>query len=258
MPEGAAINLMAAMQNVAHLLPGYLMDLGNRMSEASRGGGSAGGAGAQSAEAAGGNAQGASSAVAGSHAELLAAAAGAGGAGSGDGSSASSPAAPRTQAEAASSGHLGVVVVQQSSRESALEGAEILTGQPVYTVFFDVPGSTRRWMLQYCVPGGEATASVIRPEEGRVQVMPRRAVQPPYPLDRIPVDIKGFQGDAQRLVVYAFVNEKGEAQDLRLVRGTGQEVDKAALATLRRWSFRPARRGGEAVAVEALFGIPLR
>jgi hypothetical protein len=76
--------------------------------------------------------------------------------------------------------------------------------------------------LQYCVPGSEAGPSITRPEEGRVQILPRRSVQPPYPLERIPVDIMGFTGDKKRLVVYAVVNEKGETHDVRLIHGTGQ------------------------------------
>jgi TonB-like protein len=108
------------------------------------------------------------------------------------------------------------------------------------------------------VPGAELAASTIQSVEGRVRVMPRRSVQPPYPLERIPVDLRGFKGEAQRLVVYAFVNEKGEALNLRVVHGTGQAVDKTALATLGRWAFRPALKDDQPVAVEAIFGIPLQ
>ena len=36
-------------------------------------------------------------------------------------------------------GNLGIIIVQQSSRETLLEGSETLTGEPVYTVYFDSP-----------------------------------------------------------------------------------------------------------------------
>ena len=241
MPAGTPINMVAFMRHLAGRLPGYLVDLGNRIG------------GAQAAD--GGNGRGGAGSGAGNAADLLADAAG--GAGSGGSAGIAAAAAARTTL-GGPTGNLGVVVVHQTANENAIEGAEALTGQPVYTVFFDVPGSPRRWVLQYCLPGAEAAASNILSEEGHVRVMPRRSVQPPYPLERIPVDLRGFKGEAQRLVVYGFVNEKGEVLNLRVVHGTGQEVDKTALATLGRWAFRPAVKDDLPVAVEAIFGIPLQ
>ena len=138
-----------------------------------------------------------------------------------------------------------------------LDGSEALSGQPVYTVYFDVPGSPRRWILQYCVPSS-VSASSVTTANGIVRIAPRRSVQPPYPTDRFPVGPNGFQGEERRLVVYAFIDERGEMQNVRVIRGAGQAVDQFALATLKRWAFRPALRGETPVAVEALFGIPLQ
>ncbi|HYM11870.1 MAG TPA: energy transducer TonB [Bryobacterales bacterium] len=157
-----------------------------------------------------------------------------------------------------SGGNLGVVIVQQSSEESVLEGGEALTGQPVYTVYFDVPGAPRRWILQYCVPGSVTPKSFVTSDDGVIHIVPRRSVQPPFPLDRIPLNLKAYQGEAQRLVVYAVVDERGETVNVRVIRGTGADIDTAAVDTLKRWAFRPAMRGDTPVAVEALFGIPLR
>jgi TonB family protein len=156
-----------------------------------------------------------------------------------------------------SGGNLGVIVVQQSSQDSVLDGADVLTGQPVYTVYFDVPGSPRRWVLQYCVPGAEVEP-VLERSETVIRIRPRKSVQPPFPLQRIPLELNGFQGDGRRLVIYALVNARGEVENIKLIRGTGQEIDRTAVATLERWAFRPATRGEEPVAVEALFGIPLQ
>jgi hypothetical protein len=272
LPLGDPINLIALTEKLSPYMPGYLVEIGNRLAElhssgaggsgeGTRDGGPEAGSAETAARAAVAGSRGGGSGGAGNtpaaratatHAELLAGAA----TSPGD-SSAASPAAG-SSADGMPRGHLGVVVVQQSSQESALEGAELLSGEPIYTVFFDVPGSPRRWMLQYCVPGAEAAPSIIQPSEGRVQIVPRRSVQPPYPLDRIPVDLKGFHGGAKRLVLYAFVTEKGETQNLRVVHGAGRQIDQEALATLRRWAFRPAVRGDTPVAVEALFGIPLQ
>ena len=91
-----------------------------------------------------------------------------------------------------------------------------------------------------------------------IRILPKRTVQPPYPIDRIPVSLQGYEGQTRRLVVYAVVNERGETTNVRLIRGTGQNIDDTAVATLRRWTFRPAMRGETPVAIEALFGIPLQ
>jgi hypothetical protein len=258
MPAGTPVNMVALMQNLAGLLPSYLVDLGNRMGEAqAASGGRAGGTTTDAAAGANGRGLGGSGATT-NQAELLAGASGAAGNGGPAGTAAAAAAAAARTALGGPTGHLGIVVVHQTANESAIEGAEALTGQPVYTVFFDVPGSPRRWVLQYCLPGAEAAASIIQSAEGHVRVMPRRSVQPPYPLERIPVDLRGFKGETQRLVVYGFVNEKGEVLNLRVLHGTGQEVDKTALATLGRWAFRPALKDDQPVAVEAIFGIPLQ
>jgi hypothetical protein len=45
---------------------------------------------------------------------------------------------------------------------------------------------------------------------------------------------------------------------VRVVSGLDPETDDRILASVRAWDFHPAYRDGEAVEVEALFGIPLR
>lgn len=149
-----------------------------------------------------------------------------------------------------------MIIVRPSSQESGLEGSDALSGQPVYTVYFDVPGSPRRWILQYCVSGSESK-SLAKAPDGALRIVPKRSVQPPYPLDRAGIDLKAAAGSARRVVVFATIDERGETSNVRLVRGTGQPVDELAVATLKRWAFRPATHGGASVGVEALFEIPL-
>jgi len=250
LPPGSPINLVALMKEIAAAAPSYLMDTGNRAAEAGLSGAAVPGAesGASAAPAAG--------AAKATHAELLAAAPGSG-ASSGAAAADNRPKTPATD-QTSLTGNLGVIVVQQNTAEAGMDGAEALTGEPVYTVYFDVPGSPRRWVLQYCVPHA-AGATFVQETESRVRILPRKTIKPPFPLERLPVDLKGFQGAGavRRLVIYAMVSARGEVENIRLVRGTGQEVDTNALATLRRWSFRPAIWGDAPVAVEALFGIPL-
>jgi len=252
LPPGSPVNLMILTQTPAVAAPGYLLQPGNRLSRQEPAGspGTGGPSGAARAESSGNAPEGAGKA---SHAELLAGA-----------SAASVPreANPDTRyadpgIQPASRGSLGVIVVQQSAQGTLLEGSEVLSGEPIYTVFLDVPGYARRWILQYCIPGSMAPPLLMAVGEGVIRVMPRKSVQPPFPLERIPVPAAGYQGAARRLVVYALVTERGEMTDVRLIRGAGQPVDEAAVATLMNWLFSPARQGEAPVAVEALFGIPL-
>jgi TonB family protein len=265
LPEGPPINLISLMQRPAPPATGYLLELGNRLAEVTDPVGPNRQPGPASTDPAKGSVSGSgpdpsttSPGASGTHADILSA-------GSQPGASASaSPGEPdigsasdtgKQSARGYPTGHLGVVIVRPSWDETGLDGADALSGQPVYTVYFDVPGSARRWILQYCVPGAESK-SLTRAFDGALRMIPKRSVQPPYPIDRAGVNLKAA-GAASRIVVFAAINERGEPTGVRLIRGTGQPVDEAAAATLKRWSFRPAMRGGAPVAVEALFEIPL-
>ncbi len=245
LPPGTPMNLVAMTRQLAPLLDAYLLDQGNRLPEPAPAplGGPAPEAGPGTAGASPGQ-------LRGNLTDLLTGVPAAG-------------AAPAPEARTgetaglrpAPTDNLGIIVVQATAQEAGLEGSDALSGQPVYTVYLDVPGSTRRWILQYCLPGASATAHVVSSD--RVQIVPRRAIQPPFPLERIPIDTRGFGSPGRRLVLYGQVSDQGEIANLRIVRGTGGAIDQIAVATLGRWSFRPARRGDNPVAVEALFGIPL-
>ncbi len=255
---GSPMNLLSLVQTPAPRTNAYLIEAGNRLAEPSDDALAIPGLGGQGpgGRGAGGIGSGPDK---GGQADLLRAAGNGDGGESGasGGSSSASDSRVRSATQAAPHGNMGVIIVQQSAQEAVLEGGEALSGQPVYTVFFEVPGAPRRWILQYCVPGSAARQFVIGPD-GVIHILPRRSIQPPYPVDRLPLDLGGVQGDLRRLVVFATINEQGDMDNIRVVRGTGQEIDGAAVAALRRWSFRPALRGEDPVAVEALFGIPLQ
>jgi TonB family protein len=286
------LNLIALMQTPAPSAPAYLLQTGNRLAEAQPGPNSPSQAasgrngspaantdasetpkdapqatGAEASANARLDASGAETAPSkGTYADLLAASSpGSTGKGSlaadSNAGQAGEQERRKPSGQSYPSGNLGVIIVQQSAQDTILEGSEILTGQPVYTVYFDVPGAPRRWILQYCLPGSDSKTFLEQPD-GVIRILPKRSVQPPFPIERIPLDVKslpnpGTPVSVRRLVIYATVNERGETGNVRLIRGTGQEIDRAAVATLQRWTFRPAMRGDTPVAVEALFGIPL-
>ena len=65
---------------------------------------------------------------------------------------------------------------------------------------------------------------------------------------------RGLEG---RTILEVEVLEDGSPGDLRVVSSSGHALlDRAALAAVKKWAFRPARRGGR--AVRALVRIPVR
>ena len=154
----------------------------------------------------------------------------------------------------------GIILVS-NDMQSLPEAAGVLTGNPVYTVYVEVPGFRKKWILQVCMP--RSTGANIEFENGGVlRVLARKALDPPYAVSRATPEM--FLDDENpfympsRLVVYFRVDERGQLLDQRIVAGVNEQTDNAVLASLEDWQFHPAFHNGEPVAVEALFGIPLR
>ncbi|MEX2299992.1 MAG: hypothetical protein WD733_03585 [Bryobacterales bacterium] len=154
----------------------------------------------------------------------------------------------------------GIILVS-NSLGTLPEAVGELTGNPVYTVYVDVPGAPRKWILQFCVPQGNQVGMEITGEI--VRVLGRKSVDPPYAFRKEPLELEiaptleRLSQLPQRVVAYATVDAEGNLQNLRMVRGADPETDRIILASLRSWEFTPAFRDGEPVEVEALFGIPL-
>lgn len=154
----------------------------------------------------------------------------------------------------------GIILVS-NELQSLPEAAGVLSGNPVYTVYVEVPGFRKKWILQVCIPADEG--GTLEFEDGGVlRVLARKALDPPYAVHRVAPEMALADEDPfympSRLVVYFRVNEHGELLDQRIVAGVNERTDNAVLASLEDWQFHPAFHNGEPVAVEALFGIPLR
>jgi hypothetical protein len=153
----------------------------------------------------------------------------------------------------------GIILV--SNAKGALPEAEgVLSGNPIYTVYFGVPESPRKWVLQYCMP--KNSTPTLEFNEGAVRVLPRKKLDPPYALRKGPVRLNTEEPSAQqvppRVVVYATFDAEGRFENSRIIRGADAQINQAILAALRSWEFLPAFAEGEPVLVEALLGIPLR
>ncbi len=154
----------------------------------------------------------------------------------------------------------GIIVIS-NDMQSMPEADGVLTGNPVYTVYVQVPGYRKKWILQVCLPRDEGGA--LKFEGGGVlRVLARKQLDPPYAVQRVAPEL--FMEDEDpfftppRIVVYFRVSEDGELLDQRIIAGVNEQTDNSVLASLENWQFHPAFHNGEPVAVEALFGIPLR
>ncbi|MFC1824356.1 energy transducer TonB, partial [Thermodesulfobacteriota bacterium] len=65
---------------------------------------------------------------------------------------------------------------------------------------------------------------------------------------------RGYQG---RVLLEVLVNQEGKVQDLRLLQSSGFPVlDRAAMASVRKWGFEPGRKGDD--AVDMWVKVPVR
>jgi protein TonB len=56
-----------------------------------------------------------------------------------------------------------------------------------------------------------------------------------------------FQGN---VILTLIVDQQGRARDIHVSRSLGMGLDEKALETVRTWRFEPARKNGQAVAVQ--------
>jgi hypothetical protein len=152
----------------------------------------------------------------------------------------------------------GIIVI--SDEPAIPEAAGILKGNPVYTVYVEVPGFDRKWILQVCET--EQDSGSLQVQDGVIRIVTRKKMDPPFAFRRVGPRIHYESIDPYtspaRVVVYAKVDAAGAINSVRVVSGLDPETDNRILASVRAWDFHPAYRDGEPVEVEALFGIPLR
>src|SRR5262249_24408017 len=125
LPGGAPMNLVALMQTPAPPAAGYVLEAGNRLTEAqaASAGASAGGKAEGAASGSENAVAGASAGAKGGYGDLLTAGAGGNGAAAASGSGKREA---KSTTQSAPTGNLGVIIVQQSSIEAVLEGGEAL------------------------------------------------------------------------------------------------------------------------------------
>lgn len=64
-----------------------------------------------------------------------------------------------------------------------------------------------------------------------------------------------FQGT---VVLYVVVDDKGNPQNLKVVRALGLGLDEKAIEAVQKWRFKPGLKDGRAVAVAATIEVNFR
>ena len=145
-----------------------------------------------------------------------------------------------------------VVVVQSSAAEAFPEGAGILTGKPVYTVYLQV-GAPKEWLLEYTIP---EVASDSPPGAGYVVRIENPApLKAPYPLLTV-VPPFTLEPRSSYLLVHGFLDIGGRFKQLTLLRQQDPRTGELVLPFLEKWEFRPATKDGRPILVEILLAIP--
>jgi hypothetical protein len=127
----------------------------------------------------------------------------------------------------------GIIVV---SDESAIPEAEgVLQGNPVYTVYIDVPSFDRKWILQVCEPEEERGGLQIK--DGVLRIVTRKKMDPPFAFRRVgpKIDYESLDpySSPPRVVVYGKVDADDAIGSLRIVAGLDPETDDRVLASMR-------------------------
>ena len=134
--------------------------------------------------------------------------------------------------------------VVQGSSESVRYPASVgvLSGKVVYTVYLRV-GLRKSWILQYCVPKNAPKSATGTP------------VEAPWPFQILRPDRWG-SAVPDYVVVHGMLNTAGRFDDLAMVFPQTLETKDLLLNSLQQWTFRPATRDGQPMAVEIVLIIP--
>ena len=124
----------------------------------------------------------------------------------------------------------------------------------IYTVFLQMPG--KAWTLQYCLSGdrregrpSQASAAIVHMEQG---ITPPDA-ESRFDFKRLPLS----EDKVHKLIVLkGSLREDGVVENLQVHQGVLPVMDEAARLAFSQWKFKPASRGGKAIPVDILVGIP--
>ncbi len=149
-------------------------------------------------------------------------------------------------------GVFDIVVVQTSNSDAFAQGADALSGRPIYTVYLQV-GAPKEWIMEYCVP------NVVGPVQSGsiVSLGNPDPITAPYPTVTVrpPED---WRHGSDYLLVHGFLDENGRLRDMKVLASQNPQepLTDAVLQYLPYWEFRPAVVDGHPVKVEVILAVP--
>jgi len=84
------------------------------------------------------------------------------------------------------------------------------------------------------------------------------SVEPPVPVRTVPPkypDAMRREGASGVVTVSCTIDEKGNVQDAKVEKASNTAFSEPALDALKKWKFKPARKGGNAVPIHVSFPI---
>jgi Gram-negative bacterial TonB protein C-terminal len=137
-----------------------------------------------------------------------------------------------------------------------LDAYGILKCGKIYTIYLPMPGKS--WTMQYC----QKTTGAERPSESRSPVVHLESgLTPPDPDIENRFDFRRLPVPPEKalkmILLKGTLGTDGTINDLAVFQGVLPAMDEAARIAFGRWKFKPAVRGGKAVAVEILVGVPV-
>jgi uncharacterized membrane protein YgcG len=124
----------------------------------------------------------------------------------------------------------------------------------IYTVFLQMPG--KAWTLQYCV--SEATKEARPSQTSSAIVHMEQGITAPdaesrFDFKRLPLPEEKVH---KLIVLKGSLRDDGAVENLQIHQGLLPMMDEAARLAFSQWKFKPATRGGKAIPVDILVGIP--
>jgi hypothetical protein len=121
-------------------------------------------------------------------------------------------------------GNFDAVVVQTTPLNQYPESRTLLTGRPIYSVYFSL-GTPSDWTFYFCIPGEKPASS----NTSVIQLgPPATPVKAPYPTKLVRPEI-ALPSWEKYVLVHGYVNEEGRFEGLRVVRSIQPGTDQALL-----------------------------
>jgi TonB family protein len=154
----------------------------------------------------------------------------------------------------------GITILASGGNGGGLPDFGVFGKEPVHTVYldmrrtmFDTPLS---WTAQYAV----GQVAVVAPIENAGILALKEDVVLPFPIDKYrpdwPREIARRQ-IGRMVIAYAVINAEGTPEEIAIKDSPDPQLNEPVLEALRKWTFRPGRRDGQAVPSKMLLGIPV-